>query len=156
MHVRLADQSVCIGPAASKDSYLNVVNILSAAEITNADAIHPGYGFLAENAHFADVCGQCGIVFIGPPAHAIAKMGNKAVARETMRLAGGPVVPGSEGAPSDPATAVRLADDMGYRNPLGERTNESDPEGCTPGVAVNQATLIFRTKRNGSPTRIRT
>ncbi|MEE3258473.1 MAG: acetyl-CoA carboxylase biotin carboxylase subunit [Candidatus Latescibacterota bacterium] len=97
LHVSFADEDVCIGPAAGVDSYRNFANIISAAELTNADAIHPGYGPLAENAEFAKLCAQCGIKFIGPPVEAIRKMGDKAVARRTMQEAGVPVVPGSEG-----------------------------------------------------------
>ena len=114
MHVRLADDTVCIGPPPSKDSYLSIARIVAAAEITGAQAIHPGYGFLAENAHFADVCRECRIIFIGPSAEAIGKMGDKAVARETMAAAGVPVVPGSDGTLSDPKEAARLAKEIGY------------------------------------------
>ena len=97
LHVSFADEDVCIGPPAGKDSYRNFANIISAAELTNADAIHPGYGPLAENAEFAELCAQCGIKFVGPPTDAIRKMGDKSVARQTMQNAGVPVVPGSEG-----------------------------------------------------------
>ena len=97
LHVSFADEDVCIGPPAGKDSYRNFANIISAAELTNADAIHPGYGPLAENAEFAELCAQCGIKFVGPPTDAIRKMGDKSVARQTMQDAGVPVVPGSEG-----------------------------------------------------------
>jgi acetyl-CoA carboxylase biotin carboxylase subunit len=114
LHARLADHSVCIGPPPSKDSYLKIVNVLSAAEITGCEAIHPGYGFLAENSHFADVCVECGFAFIGPPADAIRRMGHKSVARDTMKAAGVPVVPGSEGTIEDVGKAARLADAMGY------------------------------------------
>lgn len=114
LHVRLADDRVCIGPSPSRESYLNIVRVLSAAEVTGAEAIHPGYGFLAENAHFAEVCRECGFTFIGPPAEAIRKMGDKSVARETMAVAGVPVVPGSKGALSDPKQAIRLAEEIGY------------------------------------------
>ena len=114
MHVHLADDAVCIGPPASKDSYLNIARILAAGEITGAEAIHPGYGFLAENAHFAEVCQECGFAFIGPPADAIRRMGDKAVARETMAAAKVPVVPGSDGTLSDPKEAVHLAEKIGF------------------------------------------
>jgi len=97
LHVRFADEAVCIGPNSSKDSYLNIRSILSAANITNADAIHPGYGFLAENSYFAQICSDHNITFIGPSPEAIDKMGDKAVAKATMKAAGVPVVPGSEG-----------------------------------------------------------
>ena len=97
LHVSFADEDVCIGPPAGKDSYRNFANIISAAELTNADAIHPGYGPLAENAEFAELCAQCCIKFVGPPTDAIRKMGDKSGARQTMQDAGVPVVPGSEG-----------------------------------------------------------
>src|SRR3954469_7473895 len=87
LHVQLADEAYCIGPKASKDSYLNVTNIISVATLTNVDAIHPGYGFLAENADFAEICKACNITFVGPTPEAIQKMGIKDVARETMREA---------------------------------------------------------------------
>ena len=97
LHVQLADQAVCIGPAQSSQSYLKIDRIISAAEIGNVDAIHPGYGFLAENAHFAEVCASCNIKFIGPPPAAIRAMGDKNVARANARAAGVPVTPGSDG-----------------------------------------------------------
>src|SRR5512139_829205 len=95
LHVRLADESVCVGPAESAKSYLSVPAIISAAEITGADAIHPGYGFLAENVHFAEVCESCRIGFIGPSSRAMKLMGDKAAARDMVRRAGMPLVPGS-------------------------------------------------------------
>ena len=97
LHVRFADEAVCIGPAPSKESYLKIPRIIAAAEITGAEAIHPGYGFLAENASFAEICSTSGIKFIGPTAEMIAAMGDKALAKETMKKAGVPVVPGSDG-----------------------------------------------------------
>jgi acetyl-CoA carboxylase biotin carboxylase subunit len=97
LHVRFADEAVCIGPPASKESYLNVSRIISAAEITGAEAVHPGYGFLAENALFSEICRDAGLVFIGPTPEQIHAMGNKALAKRTMRDAGVPVVPGSDG-----------------------------------------------------------
>src|SRR5690625_1290983 len=93
----MADEAYCIGPTSSKDSYLNITNIMSVATLTDADAIHPGYGFLAENVDFAEICQECNITFIGPSPESIEKMGIKDVARETMKKAGAPVVPGSEG-----------------------------------------------------------
>src|ERR1700689_4466207 len=115
LHVRFADEAVCIGPAAASKSYLNIPNIISAAEISGADAIHPGYGFLSENPYFADVCESCHIHFIGPSKEAIERMGDKAAARETMRKAGVPIVPGSDGPISvdDPGLA-KLARKIGY------------------------------------------
>ncbi len=97
LHVQLADEAICIGPAPSPQSYLKIDRIISAAEIADVDAIHPGYGFLAENAHFAEVCESCNIKFIGPPASAIRLMGDKKSARECARKAGVPVAPGSDG-----------------------------------------------------------
>lgn len=114
LHVRYADEAVCIGPPMGKDSYLNVPRILAAAEITNADAIHPGYGFLAENADFAEVCTSSGIKFIGPDAEMIRKMGDKNTARKTMIAAGVPVVPGSSGLISDGNEALKTAEKIGY------------------------------------------
>lgn len=112
--VRLADEAYCIGPAPSNKSYLNITNIISAAELSGADAIHPGYGFLAENANFASICEDCGITFIGPSPHAIEYMGNKALARSTMIKAGVPVVPGSESAIKDEQEALETAKEIGY------------------------------------------
>ena len=97
LHVQLADEAICIGKASSQESYLKIDRIISAAEIGDVDAIHPGYGFLAENAHFAEVCESCNIKFIGPKPAAIRAMGDKAVARETARKAGVPITPGSNG-----------------------------------------------------------
>lgn len=114
LHVRLADEAYCIGPTASKDSYLNFTNIMSVATLTGVNAIHPGYGFLAENADFAEICSECNITFVGPSAEAISKMGIKDVARTTMKEAGVPIVPGSDGIIQDEDEAVRLASDMGY------------------------------------------
>lgn len=114
LHVWWADEAYCIGPAPSAKSYLNFTNIISAAVVSGANAIHPGYGFLAENADFSEVCAKCGITFIGPPAKAIQQMGDKALARETMIRAGVPVVPGSEGVISDLDTALETAERIGY------------------------------------------
>jgi acetyl-CoA carboxylase biotin carboxylase subunit len=112
--VRLADEAYCIGPAQSDKSYLNVTNIISVAEISGAEAIHPGYGFLSENVNFADVCESCGITFIGPSMDAIDRMGNKSLARQTMIEAGVPVVPGSEGIIKDMDEAVEIAEKISY------------------------------------------
>lgn len=114
-YVRLADESVCIGPAASRDSYLNMPAIIAAAEVTDAEAIHPGYGFLSENADFADRVEKSGFVFIGPRPESIRLMGDKVSAKQAMIEAGVPVVPGSPGAlPDDPAEILRLASEVGY------------------------------------------
>jgi acetyl-CoA carboxylase biotin carboxylase subunit len=114
LHVKYADEAVCIGPAAGRQSYLNVPSIIAAAQITNADAIHPGYGFLAENDRFAEICADCGITFIGPSPDAIRRMGNKSIAKETMRAAGVPVVPGSEGIIQSVEHAFKVAREVGY------------------------------------------
>ncbi len=114
-YVKLADESVCIGPAPSSQSYLNVPAVISAAEVTDAQAIHPGYGFLSENADFAERVEQSGFVFIGPRAETIRLMGDKVSAKDAMRKAGVPCVPGSEGAlPDDPAEIIRTAKQIGY------------------------------------------
>ncbi len=114
LHVRFADEEVCIGPARSSDSYLNVTAIIAAAEISGADAIHPGYGFLSENPYFAEICGECGITFIGPQPETIRRMGDKAEARRTMIEAGVPVLPGSEGTVESVEQAEELARRVGY------------------------------------------
>src|SRR5664280_850686 len=114
MHVRFADESVCIGPPASKDSYLNVPAILSACEITGADAVHPGYGFLSENARFAEILGDHDVAFIGPKPEHIRLMGDKIEAKRTAKRLGIPVVPGSEGGITDDVEATRVANDIGY------------------------------------------
>jgi acetyl-CoA carboxylase biotin carboxylase subunit len=114
LHVRYADDDVCIGPAASKQSYLNISSIIAAAEITGADAIHPGYGFLSENPHFAEIVGECNLTFIGPPADAIRRMGDKARARETAKNAGVPIIPGSEGAVRTVEEATEIANAIGF------------------------------------------
>jgi acetyl-CoA carboxylase biotin carboxylase subunit len=114
LHVRFADEAVCIGKPASVDSYLNIPHIMAAAEITNADAIHPGYGFLAENAKFAEICGEHGIKFIGPTPAMINAMGDKITAKETMIKAGVPVVPGGQGLLESLDDAKRLAYEIGY------------------------------------------
>ncbi len=114
LHVRFADEAVCIGPPTSKDSYLNIPNILSAAELTNADAIHPGYGFLSENAKFSATCEEYGIKFIGATAAQINAMGDKASAKETMQKAGVPTIPGSKGLIRDIKEGVKIANETGY------------------------------------------
>lgn len=113
-HVQLADDAVCIGPAAAADSYLKISNIISAAEVTDVDAIHPGYGFLAENADFAEICAKCNLKFIGPPPDAIRKMGDKNTARETMKAGGVPITPGSDGLVETEAEALEIARGIGY------------------------------------------
>jgi acetyl-CoA carboxylase, biotin carboxylase subunit len=114
MHVQLADEAICIGPAASADSYLKIAHIISAAEIADVDAIHPGYGFLSENAHFADVCESCNIRFIGPSSRAMNAMEDKAVSRTLAKKAGVPTPPGSEGTVEDEQNALAVAKRIGY------------------------------------------
>ncbi len=114
LHVKFADEAVCIGPAPSKDSYLKMVNIIAAAEITNADAIHPGYGFLSENAKFSKICQDNGIKFIGASPEMIDKMGDKATAKATMKAAGVPCVPGSDGILENFEQAIKVAKEIGY------------------------------------------
>ncbi|WP_100331525.1 acetyl-CoA carboxylase biotin carboxylase subunit [Bacillus xiapuensis] len=114
LHVQLADEAYCIGPTASKDSYLNFTNIVSVAKLTNCQAIHPGYGFLAENADFAELCRECNIVFVGPSPEAITQMGTKDVARDTMEKAGVPIVPGSDGIIPSVEEGISVAERLGY------------------------------------------
>ncbi|MBK7257916.1 MAG: acetyl-CoA carboxylase biotin carboxylase subunit [Ignavibacteriae bacterium] len=114
LHVRFADEAVCIGPPPGKESYLKIPRIIAAAEITNVDAIHPGYGFLAENASFAEICASTGIKFIGPSAEMISAMGDKAFAKDTMKKAGVPVIPGSDGVVKSAGEAVDIAKEIGY------------------------------------------
>src|SRR5687768_17314267 len=112
--VRLADESICIGPNQARSSYLNIPAIISATAVTDSEAIHPGYGFLAENPTFADICRSCGITFIGPSPEAIRLMGDKAQARQIAKQAGVPVVPGSEGPLTNGDEAQDIADTIGY------------------------------------------
>jgi len=114
LHVQLADEAICIGEAPSSKSYLNIPNIIAAALTRNATAIHPGYGFLAENARFAEICADHQISFIGPSPEAMRAMGDKSTAKETMQRAGVPTVPGSEGLLSSEREAITLAKDIGY------------------------------------------
>ncbi len=114
LHVKFADEAICIGPPDSKKSYLNIPRIISAGEITNADAIHPGYGFLAESAEFSNICKENGFSFIGPSGDIINAMGNKAQAKKTMKAAGVPIIPGNEGVLQDVKEARDIANEMGY------------------------------------------
>lgn len=114
LHVRLADEAYCIGPTLSKDSYLNLTNLMSVATLTECDAVHPGYGFLAENADFAEICESCNITFIGPSPDAITRMGDKSEAKRTMIAAGVPVIPGSDGIVEDMDEAIVTAREIGY------------------------------------------
>jgi acetyl-CoA carboxylase, biotin carboxylase subunit len=114
LHVRFADEAVCIGPPASSESYLNIPKIMAAVEITNSDAVHPGYGFLSENAKFSEICAQYGVKFIGPTPEQINKMGDKITAKDTMIKAGVPVVPGSGGLLKDNKEGIKIANEIGY------------------------------------------
>src|SRR5687767_9238977 len=114
LHARFADEAICIGPAKSARSYLDIPSVISAAEIANVDAIHPGYGFLSENADFAEVCEQSGICFIGPNPDVIRTMGLKQHARAVMREAGVPILPGSAGTVKTPEEAAEIAESIGY------------------------------------------
>src|SRR4029434_6549653 len=114
MHVQLADEAICIGKAASTESYLRIDRIISAAEITDVDAIHPGYGFLSENAHFADVCESCNIRFIGPSSRAMNALQDKAVSRALAKKAGVPTPPGSDGLVENETTTLQHAHTVGY------------------------------------------
>ncbi|MEL6356794.1 MAG: biotin carboxylase N-terminal domain-containing protein, partial [Bacteroidota bacterium] len=114
LHVRFADEAVCIGPPSSTDSYLSIPKLMAAVEITNADAVHPGYGFLSENADFAEVCSEYGIKFIGPTPEMIRMMGDKITAKETMIKAEVPVIPGSDGLVPNVAEGLKMAKEIGY------------------------------------------
>mgnify|MGYP003337399869 CR=1 FL=1 len=114
LHVRFADEAVCIGPAPSRDSYLNMANLIAAAEITNADAIHPGYGFLSENAKFSAICAQHNIKFIGASPEMIDSMGDKSNAKDTMKRAGVPTIPGSDGLLESVDEGKKIAEKIGY------------------------------------------
>src|SRR6185436_14674732 len=114
LHVRFADQAVCIGPPRNMDSYLNIPAIISAAEVTGADAIHPGYGFLSESSYLAEICEACRIKFIGPGPHAIRLMGDKSRAKKVMQKAGVPILPGSPGIIDDEGDAAKVAREVGY------------------------------------------
>ncbi len=114
LHAQIADEAVCVGPAATKDSYLNISAILAACELTGADGIHPGFGFLSESPQFANACRRCGVAFVGPNAESIEMMGDKARAKDTMKKAGVPVVPGSDGVVKTLEEAYEIADEIGY------------------------------------------
>lgn len=146
LHVQLADEAYCIGPTASKDSYLNFTNIVSVAKLTGADAIHPGYGFLAENASFAELCRECNITFIGPSPEAITQMGTKDVARDTMEAAGVPIVPGSDGIIKNVEEGLAVAEQIGYPVIIKATAGGGgkgirvarDPESLEKGISMTQ------------------
>lgn len=139
MHVHLADEAICIGPGPSSESYLKMSRIISAAEVANVDAIHPGYGFLSENAEFADICEQCKIKFIGPSSHCISLMGDKNSARATARAAGVPITPGSDGIVANEEEALIVARQLGYPVMI-KATAGGGGRGMRP--VLNEATLI--------------
>ena len=114
LHAKIADEAICIGPASTAESYLNIKAILAACELTGADALHPGFGFLSENANFARMCARCGVTFIGPSPEAMLLMGDKATAKQTMREANVPVVPGSDGLVGSVEEAAEIAAKVGY------------------------------------------
>src|SRR6201991_2811075 len=114
VYLKLADRAICIGPPPARESYLKINNIISAAEIADVEAIHPGYGFLSENAHFAEICRECKIAFIGPPTVCIEKLGDKISAKQIAKAAGVPTVPGSEGELVDVDAALAIANKIGY------------------------------------------
>ncbi len=147
MHVRLADESVCIGPAPAKDSYLNVAAILSAAQISGADAIHPGYGFLSENADFAAMVEEHGFVFIGPTAEHITLMGDKIAAKDAVMKAGIPVVPGSDGGVETYEDAVKVADEIGYPVII-KATAGGGGRGMKLAESADDLELAFRSARS--------
>ena len=147
LHVRFADEAVCIGPPRSSESYLNIPQVISAAEITNVDAIHPGYGFLSENANFAEVCEASQITFIGPRPDAIRLMGEKDKARQAMADAGMPVIPGSEGVVPDEEAARKAAKEIGY--PLMIKAAEGGGgRGMRMVTAPGELLAAFQTARN--------
>ena len=147
LHVRFSDEDICIGPPPGRESYLNVPRILAVAEITGADAIHPGYGFLAENAEFAEICERSGLVFIGPTAEQIRRMGDKAEARRTMIEAGVPVVPGSDGLVDDEETALAVARDIGFPVMI-KATAGGGGKGMRPALDEESFLPQFRIARN--------
>ena len=150
LHVRFADEAVCIGPSRSIDSYLNVPAVISAAEITGADAIHPGYGFLSESAYLAEVCEACNIRFIGPDPNVIRLMGDKARARRAMKKAGVPILPGSDGPIEDEKMAMGVADDLGYPVMI-KATNGGGGRGLRVVWSAQEFTQAFTMARRLRP-----
>ena len=151
LHVRFADEAVCIGPGRSIDSYLNVPAVISAAEITGADAIHPGYGFLSESAYLAEVCEACHIRFIGPDPNVIRLMGDKARARRAMKKAGVPILPGSDGPVEDEKMAMAIADELGYPVMI-KATNGGGGRGLRVVSSEQEFTQAFTVARREAET----
>ena len=157
LHAQIADEAICIGPAATKDSYLNIKAILAACELTGAEAVHPGFGFLSENSLFAKTCEKCGVTFIGPQAQSIDLMGDKATAKATMKNAGVPVVPGSDGIVTDMQEAKQIAEKIGYPDDgksFGRRRRTWYPHGgnsCRFGICGDRCKtggiVLFRKRR---------
>lgn len=148
-HVHCADEAICIGPSRSADSYLKIPNVISAAEVTDADAIHPGYGFLSENSHFAEICDACKIKFIGPPPRILNLMGDKARARETMQKEGVPVIPGSKGVIASEEAAMKLAGEIGYPVIL-KASGGGGGRGMRIVRTPDEISVAFRTAQNES------
>jgi acetyl-CoA carboxylase biotin carboxylase subunit len=146
LHVKLADESYCIGPAAPNQSYLNIPSIISVAEISGAEAIHPGYGFLAENSKFTEICAEHGITFIGPSKEAMQKMGDKSTAKETVKRVGVPIVPGSDGNVKDESEAVKVANKIGYPV-LVKATAGGGGKGMRLVKSANELPELFKTAR---------
>ncbi|NNM06979.1 MAG: ATP-grasp domain-containing protein, partial [Gemmatimonadetes bacterium] len=147
LHVRFADEEVCIGPAPASASYLDITRILSAAEITGAEAIHPGYGFLAENAEFSEICQRSDLVFIGPTPEQIRAMGDKATARRTMMSVGVPTVPGSEGEIDDVEEAQKVAEEIGFPVMI-KASAGGGGKGMRVATDVGSFEKLFRQARN--------
>ena len=146
LHARLADEAVCIGPAAPLESYLNIPAIVSAAEITDVDAIHPGYGFLAENAHFAEICESCDIAFIGPTPDNMRHLGDKMTARQTMQKVGIPVIPGSNTIVKTKEEAVKIAKRLQTR----PRRHSAEPMFISRNISRGRGISRFRSWRINS------
>src|SRR5713226_7609565 len=149
LHVRFADEAICIGPPRLSESYLNVPAVISAAEIANVEAIHPGYGLLAENANFAEVCETCGIKFIGPPPEITRLMGEKEKARAAMRNSGVPILPGSEGVIASDGEALEWAQQVGF--PISLRLRLAAADAACASCAQNKSCPHYSKRRSRKP-----